>query len=386
MKKLFTLVTFALIAALGANAQTWKAGAEAPEAGAKLIDNDLVTVSTVSPTTANQVKNGDEPASVTIGDYSFGYNIQVRTDSPDPSADNPTGGVIEGSTALVVTAKKDVDVTFYFRRQKGSAGFDKDDNKDLLCWSQNSAKFQSEEEIIPIPDDEAYAYAKKTYKFAEGGVYTIYRRGSTMSVYGIDALAGTEKGEDGAAAEEYTVTADCTGEVQLKNLTITFLNNTSKGSTADAGTWAFSEGKAQADQNSCEIKFEPTAAGKLTIYFQAKLADNKPIVMFVDGDTGNTIPGYRAKDDSVIESGANHEELAAGEGVYYMLEAGKTYNFYASGTKYAVKGFSYESDATSIQEAVKVVSNGAVYNLAGQKVDENYKGVVIKNGKKMLQK
>ena len=44
------------------------------------------------------------------------------------------------------------------------------------------------------------------------------------------------------------------------------------------------------------------------------------------------------------------------------------------------------SDPTSIQEVVKVISNGAVYNLAGQKVDENYKGVVIKDGKKMLQK
>ena len=30
--------------------------------------------------------------------------------------------------------------------------------------------------------------------------------------------------------------------------------------------------------------------------------------------------------------------------------------------------------------------NGATYNLAGQKVDENYKGVVIKNGKKFIQK
>lgn len=44
------------------------------------------------------------------------------------------------------------------------------------------------------------------------------------------------------------------------------------------------------------------------------------------------------------------------------------------------------ADATSIQEVVKVINNGVVYNLAGQKVDENYKGVVIKNGKKMLQK
>ena len=30
--------------------------------------------------------------------------------------------------------------------------------------------------------------------------------------------------------------------------------------------------------------------------------------------------------------------------------------------------------------------NGAIYNLAGQKVDENYKGVVIQNGKKVVVK
>lgn len=30
--------------------------------------------------------------------------------------------------------------------------------------------------------------------------------------------------------------------------------------------------------------------------------------------------------------------------------------------------------------------NGATYNLAGQKVDENYKGVVIQNGKKVVVK
>ena len=39
-------------------------------------------------------------------------------------------------------------------------------------------------------------------------------------------------------------------------------------------------------------------------------------------------------------------------------------------------------------ETIKAVNvkNGAVYNLSGQKVDASYKGVVIKNGKKMLQK
>jgi hypothetical protein len=44
---------------------------------------------------------------------------------------------------------------------------------------------------------------------------------------------------------------------------------------------------------------------------------------------------------------------------------------------------------TGIQETIapaKVISNGAIYNLAGQKVNENYKGIVIKNGKKYIQK
>ena len=31
-------------------------------------------------------------------------------------------------------------------------------------------------------------------------------------------------------------------------------------------------------------------------------------------------------------------------------------------------------------------NNGAIYNLAGQKVENGYKGLVIKNGKKMIQK
>ena len=45
--------------------------------------------------------------------------------------------------------------------------------------------------------------------------------------------------------------------------------------------------------------------------------------------------------------------------------------------------------ATGIQETVapvKVINNGVIYNLAGQKVNENYKGIVIKNGKKYFQK
>ena len=46
-----------------------------------------------------------------------------------------------------------------------------------------------------------------------------------------------------------------------------------------------------------------------------------------------------------------------------------------------------EATAAGIQ-GVKVVkaNNGQIYNLSGQRVDSNYKGLVIKNGQKTIQK
>ena len=46
-----------------------------------------------------------------------------------------------------------------------------------------------------------------------------------------------------------------------------------------------------------------------------------------------------------------------------------------------------EGDATAINGIVKKAQNdGIIYNLAGQKVNASYKGVVIKDGKKMIMK
>ncbi len=53
-----------------------------------------------------------------------------------------------------------------------------------------------------------------------------------------------------------------------------------------------------------------------------------------------------------------------------------------------LEGHNYEEDATSIQniEAAASKKANAIYNLAGQRVDASYKGIVIKNGKKVLNK
>jgi hypothetical protein len=52
-------------------------------------------------------------------------------------------------------------------------------------------------------------------------------------------------------------------------------------------------------------------------------------------------------------------------------------------------GFEFVSGTTGIQQTIapaKVIENNVIYNLAGQKVNENYKGIVIKSGKKFIQK
>jgi hypothetical protein len=43
-------------------------------------------------------------------------------------------------------------------------------------------------------------------------------------------------------------------------------------------------------------------------------------------------------------------------------------------------------DASNISIVKTAVIDGTCYNLAGQKVDKSYKGLVIKNVKKVMQK
>jgi len=75
------------------------------------------------------------------------------------------------------------------------------------------------------------------------------------------------------------------------------------------------------------------------------------------------------------------------------MDASKTYEVTVTGNT-SDNGHFYEiafylGSTTGIQQTIapaKVIENNVIYNLAGQKVNENYKGIVIKNGKKYIQK
>ena len=102
------------------------------------------------------------------------------------------------------------------------------------------------------------------------------------------------------------------------------------------------------------------------------------------------------------------EAATAGNGLgvfYFPVAEGCKYYAHATGSKISWSGICFsETEAktvtvegdgisktlvgagTGINSVKSVVTDSAIYNLAGQKVNASYKGVVIQNGKKFLQK
>ena len=98
-------------------------------------------------------------------------------------------------------------------------------------------------------------------------------------------------------------------------------------------------------------------------------------------------------------TGATHAkvfEVAAGENEYtidfedYPTECTDAMIFYQCGKipgRHIIKKVQViDLEADAIQAVKTVKADGAIYNLAGQKVNASYKGVVIMNGKKYFQK
>ena len=71
----------------------------------------------------------------------------------------------------------------------------------------------------------------------------------------------------------------------------------------------------------------------------------------------------------------------------FNVEAGKTYWLFNPKSQIGIYGFQFTEGGDAAISNVKTTENTdtPVYNMAGQKVDKNYKGVVIQNGKKRVQ-
>ena len=184
MKSKLTLLMVALLSICAFAATTWKATEETPvAAGSTLIDDELVTAKTVYETTL-------KTAAKEIAGEEFTHYIQVRVDAA-PTADEPNGTNKEGSTPIILTAKKDLTLKIYYRRQSTSQNEDSgvyasNDGKDLKIVNQaDLSQLDGTLTIVEETEDFKYAWVTKEYELAEGNTYTIFGRGTTINYYGM---------------------------------------------------------------------------------------------------------------------------------------------------------------------------------------------------------
>ena len=184
MKSKLTLLMVAFLSVC-AFATTWKASEETPvAAGSTLIDDELVTAKTVFETTLKS-------AVKQIAGEDFTHYIQVRVDAA-PTAEEPNGTDKGGSTPIIFTAKKNLTLKIYYRRQSTSQEADhgvyaSNDGKDLKIVNQTdpATVLDGTLTIIEETEDYKYAWVTKEYELEEGNTYTIWGRGTTINFYGM---------------------------------------------------------------------------------------------------------------------------------------------------------------------------------------------------------
>ncbi|MBR1506095.1 MAG: hypothetical protein IJ614_08315 [Prevotella sp.] len=137
------------------------------------------------------------------------------------------------------------------------------------------------------------------------------------------------------------------------------------------------------------VAFSPKYSGTLIIAVQNQ--GGKTTWLFENGvqKAGTLIgsgDGTTAFDGGTDIKTLNNDANYSG-GIKVDVKADKLYTISVQGSKGRWMGviFEYDETTTGISTVKAAQANDAViYNLAGQKVTESYKGVVIKNGKKVV--
>jgi len=170
--------------------------------------------------------------------------------------------------------------------------------------------------------------------------------------------------------------------------TITFPN----GATKD-GVW----------QYAVKVEGEFKAGDKITIQpFTSMSADDYAggtkyanILLYYEKDVEGTPTPKQITDMTGSAAGAltvtdGHEEAGDPKTFEYTLENDYTNLFFARGgnTRISIMKVTITRTTTGVEQVISrfVANDGVMYNLAGQKVGKDYKGVVIVNGKKAVMK
>lgn len=156
----------------------------------------------------------------------------------------------------------------------------------------------------------------------------------------------------------------------------------------------------KAGTTSAHVEFTPAVAGK--VYVAAKYGKNKKIwtakvpnsvieaeeLDFADMSAYATdVWGQYITADGGLAAEQTVTDADVYAALAYDVEPGNTYFFWVSGSKIMLCGLAFDTNggsgiSNSVAEKANV--NAPIYNLAGQRVNANFKGIAIQNGKKFV--
>ena len=196
---------------------------------------------------------------------------------------------------------------------------------------------------------------------------------------------------DGGADWEVMSKDDNTFESQGKTWSTNYIQGGTNGVDASL---------EKAGTTSAHVEFTPAVAGK--VYVAAKYGCKKkiwtakvPNSVIENEELDFAAMGNYATDvwgQYITADGGLAAEQATDADVYaalaYDVEPGNTYFFWVSGSKIMLCGLAFDAsgDVNGISNVVapEVDANAPIYNLAGQRVSSDFKGIAIQNGKKFV--
>ena len=134
--------------------------------------------------------------------------------------------------------------------------------------------------------------------------------------------------------------------------------------------------------------FEPALDGKLTVGWVLN-ANKKFYIQECSGsepqDVTFTTVDSEGSAVELVCGGTLESKLTGGLSTFAVAK-GKKYAVYCAGSKLGFYGFKFEITSGISNLEVENAADNTTYNVAGQKVSENTKGLVIKSGKKFINK
>lgn len=401
MKKIFTLIAMALMA-VGANAQTVIYSWESPDGTAVESGGKAEYVNGDGDSRVNYKNTANEKDYYTICLNGKKANIG------DATASNNAGKIVI-TLEQELAADDVIAITAYLNKNES-----KETNAYILFKDGvdvESPTFADAENIgegmngaigtksVAIP---AGAVGCKTITMTRGS-----KAGTNLFITKLQIIRGGEVsgGETGGeqSGSEYAnswnfsetgwTAGDITTNTTINGLTLTSTGSDSKwtidGSNKSVEGVSYSQrlksggtgGFSEAGEEKRTMKFDVT--GDCTIYIDccsASSSEERSINIYTKAYTKESTEADIAKTIPAVAGNPVRQTYSyTGSATTITIQPAGGSNFY---------GIFVKSGATGITKTVFNANdvNAPAYNLVGQKVDKSYKGVVIQNGKKMIQK